>query len=275
MGYYNPLTKTFDKNNRTMYDAFKTMEFEHKESDNFIMPFLVLLDEANLSPMEYYWGDFMKCFDDSHKDNMMINLGEDYQFKIYDNLRFVATINNDHTTEQLSPRLLDRAWVITLPKYSRFLQTKDNFDIPNKDIPTDIGNISWIDFQNIFKTENSTELSKETNDILAELDEIFNSMSISISHRVWDDVENYIKVGREFFEVDNDGRALDKPEISALDNAVAQRLLPKINFGIEFESKFKELKDLCSEKNSFKKSSKILERIEKKAQSNHYYSFFY
>ena len=37
-------------------------------------------------------------------------------FGIPETLHFVATINNDHTTETLSPRLIDRAWVITLPQ---------------------------------------------------------------------------------------------------------------------------------------------------------------
>ena len=45
-----------------------------------------------------------------------VNLGEDYVFGIPETLHFVATINNDHTTETLSPRLIDRAWIIILPQ---------------------------------------------------------------------------------------------------------------------------------------------------------------
>ena len=29
-------------------------------------------------------------------------------------VRFIATVNFDHTTEELSPRFLDRSWIITL-----------------------------------------------------------------------------------------------------------------------------------------------------------------
>ena len=70
--------------------------------------FIILLDEANLSPMEYYWSDFMNICDDLGPQST-VNLGENYVFGIPETLHFVATINNDHTTETLSPRLIDRA----------------------------------------------------------------------------------------------------------------------------------------------------------------------
>ena len=78
------------------------------------LPFLILLDEANLSPMEYYWADFMNLCEAWSKNNS-IDLGGGRIFKIPEGLHFVATINNDHTTEVLSPRLIDRASVIDLP----------------------------------------------------------------------------------------------------------------------------------------------------------------
>lgn len=45
---------------------------------------------------------------------IQVSLGEDYTYPIPNTLRFVATINLDHTTEILSPRLIDRAWIIKL-----------------------------------------------------------------------------------------------------------------------------------------------------------------
>lgn len=76
-------------------------------------PFVVMLDEANLSPMEHYWADFMNTAD-MNKDKREINLNEQYELKIPQTLRFLATINYDLTTEILSPRLIDRAWIILL-----------------------------------------------------------------------------------------------------------------------------------------------------------------
>ena len=48
---------------------------------------LILLDEANLSPMEYYWSDFMNICDDLG-DQSTVNLGENYVFGIPETLHF-------------------------------------------------------------------------------------------------------------------------------------------------------------------------------------------
>ena len=114
VGYYNPLSKTFDKSNRRIYDALHQLDTE-KRAGILKLPYIILLDEANLSPMEYYWSDFMNICDDLGPHSK-VNLGEDYVFGVPETLHFVATINNDHTTETLSPRLIDRAWIITLPQ---------------------------------------------------------------------------------------------------------------------------------------------------------------
>lgn len=63
IGYFNPLSKSFDKSNGRVYDGLKILDMENK-SDASRFPFLILLDEANLSPMEYYWADFMNVCDD-------------------------------------------------------------------------------------------------------------------------------------------------------------------------------------------------------------------
>ncbi len=53
IGYYNPLTKSFERNNRRIFDCLNILDIEaRKEYTN--IPFIILLDEANLSPMEYY-----------------------------------------------------------------------------------------------------------------------------------------------------------------------------------------------------------------------------
>ena len=64
---------------------------------------VILLDEANLSPIEHYWADFLSmCDGQGDKD---INLTSK-SLKIGQNIRFIATINHDNTTERLSPVFL-------------------------------------------------------------------------------------------------------------------------------------------------------------------------
>lgn len=71
IGYYNPLTKKYDKNNSKVFDALQTLDLER---DNSEYPYLITLDEANLSQMEYYWSDFMRLADrTSELDSYMLS----------------------------------------------------------------------------------------------------------------------------------------------------------------------------------------------------------
>lgn len=146
VGYYNPLSKTFDKSNRRIYNALHQLDTE-KRAGILKLPYIILLDEANLSPMEYYWSDFMNICDDLGPHSK-VNLGEDYVFGVPETLHFVATINNDHTTETLSPRLIDRAWIITLPQ----LNLRDYSSLGNEsNIPAEeVEVISWKSLRDAF-----------------------------------------------------------------------------------------------------------------------------
>ena len=81
---------------------------------------------------------------DDLNENSTIDLGEDYIFRIPDELRFLATINNDHTTESLSPRLIDRAWVVRLPNAQTGLGRTTSF------ASDDNREILWSEFCSVF-----------------------------------------------------------------------------------------------------------------------------
>ncbi|MFI3174324.1 MAG: ATP-binding protein [Bacillota bacterium] len=98
IGYYNPLSKIFESSNKEVVKGLESLNLEVVDN-SCKHPFIMLLDEANLSPMEYYWSDFMGLCDDFKKQNRSIELSNNKELKISNNLRFVATINIDHTTE--------------------------------------------------------------------------------------------------------------------------------------------------------------------------------
>ncbi len=60
----------------------------------------IILDEANLSPIEHYWSTFYNLTDSTAKhDNFLsIQLGNNLNLEFANNLRFIATINYDQTT---------------------------------------------------------------------------------------------------------------------------------------------------------------------------------
>lgn len=233
VGYFNPLTKKYDKCNAKIYDSLMIL---NKERENSKFPYIILLDEANLSPIEYYWADFM-CITDNISKDKFINIGLDNDIYIPETLRFLCTINNDQTTEELSPRLIDRAWIINLPK------TDIKEDIPDiKDFFNDY--ILWSDIKNTFiipKTK-KIQLDAEFNKVC----NLFNAHKLTISPRIKQSMKNYISIAQEIM-VDEAGTS--KAE-KALDYAIMQKLLPKINGYMDnYKRLFESLNLICDDTN--------------------------
>lgn len=235
IGYFNPLTKRYDRSNSKIYDGLMILNEEGKDSR---FPYLILLDEANLSPMEYYWADFMRAADSSESD-VLINIGLDKDIYIPKTLHFLATINNDQTTEQLSPRLLDRAWIIKLPKKS-ITETRSGIEDSFKEK----GQVLWSDIENAFVFSNAKEMSLKT--VAEDIYKLFDKHHLTISPRVQQSIKNYVCVAQEIMEDERD-RGISK-KAKALDFAIIQKLLPKINgYYKDYERLFTDLRQICDE----------------------------
>lgn len=233
IGYYNPLTRKYDKSNGKIYDALRVLDVERDKSE---YPFIIMLDEANLSPIEYYWADFMRLTDRASSNDDYINIGTERELYIPETLKFVATINTDQTTETLSPRLIDRACIIKLPKVG---VKKIMFEMSEA---TEI--ITWENFKSTFSKK--SELNTITNNALKAIYKLFNDYGMSVSPRIERIIEDYIMAAQEIMEDEPNTLAREK----ALDFAVVQKLLPKINgYYSVYERFFDSLKQLCKEYN--------------------------
>lgn len=228
------------------------------------LPYLVLLDEANLSPMEYYWADFMNVCDDLDK-NSVVNLGGDKVFKIPETFHFMATINNDHTTETLSPRLLDRAWIVTLPK-TKF--SKKSTLIPEDEIKI----VSWNSIKKAFMYNSSDEVPNKIEAIYEKIVAHFEKMRIFISPRTEQAIMRFCGTAVKHLEPDIMER--DAATI-ALDFAVCQKMLPKImGYGDEFRTWLDELSRICSSNELYQSENLIKEMIIHGENQMKYYQFF-
>ena len=260
IGYYNPLTKTFDSNNGYVYSALRILNREAKIK-KAVYPLIILLDEANLSPMEYYWADFMNLCDD-WTEQSCISLGNNEVFYIPNTLRFLATINNDHTTEMLSPRLVDRAWVITLPSCQEGASKDLIFDDQHFIVPFKaIGDALC---------EKSVEFTGRIKRILDAVYSKFRKNNISISPRIDKAIRKYCSLAQGWFE---DGES--SKDLNALDYAIAQKLLPKISGnGGNYKKFLNELLELFTQE-KLNHSSDILNKIIQKGDAMmDYYKFF-
>ena len=265
VGYYNPLTKVFEESNKDVFEALQLLDTEYTCGvDNY--PMLILLDEANLSPMEYYWADFMNIRDEIG-NGCQLNLGSKYIFNVPETLHFVATINNDHTTETLSPRLVDRAWIITLPKYTTITYGGDIDE-------SQIRPIGWHSLKETFGIQDKgvITLSGEVQKIYESLKGILRKMDIVLSPRVDMAIKNYWVIATKYMQEDENE---NDASIVALDYAVAQKVLPKImGSGDEYQGLLKELNSFCTNNNLVWTADILTGIISRGDKQLKYYQFF-
>lgn len=259
IGYYNPLSQKFDSMNKIVFDGFELLDKE-KKNKNEIYPFIITLDEANLSPMEYYWADFMNnC--DLENEFRSINMGENYIYALPKNLRFLATINYDHTTEVLSPRLIDRAWIILLE-----INSIDINNLININIPAEEAMIKYELLEKFINVDN-LELDKTSIEILTKVISCMREAGVSISPRVLKMIKNYCVIGNKYFDTSEN-------KYIALDYAISQKLLPLLEgYGSEYEKFLNKLKNIIGEE--LPKAKHLLENIIIKGNNNmKHFNFF-
>ncbi len=263
IGYYNPLTNKVEQSNA---DAFNTLEVINKELDinEEYAPYIMLLDEANLSPIEHYWANFLRICDRNSVTSRKLNLGGIINYNIPNHLRFLATVNFDHTTEELSPRFLDRSWIITLKP--SFNITESNINVRKQD--------NIVSYSSLIKAfcDDTSEIEKsdiyfQNNEKWKKIQNIFNECNKPIMPRNLIMVNNYIKIACKYMEQQGNNRYVP------LDFAISQKILPLINGNGDV---YKRLVDmLIDETSELTLTNEHLERIKHMAEQNmDFYQFF-
>nr|WP_315199861.1 AAA family ATPase [uncultured Flavobacterium sp.] len=254
IGFFNPLTNKFQPAKTKLKEALE------KSSSHLTSPYLVLLDEANLSPMEHYWSDFIKLADTNYSRKIKISDEEEILFG--EGFRFIATINHDHTTETLSNRLIDRASIIHIEKPEKTEEIKDTLE-----------NIESIyDFNEIQKLFVKTKKWQEDEGIIkSTLKQIIdklesNNSGVIISPRKILAITKYCEIAT--------GLLLGN-SYTALDFAVSQHIMPLLNGrGEDFEKVLAELQELFNQK-AMPKSEKLLNKIIQRGKGLKHFKYIY
>lgn len=265
IGFYNPLVGKFQPSNTGMYEFLLALRNDFKESTYQPMAY-VLLDEANLSPIEHYWSSFFGMTDSD--GSRAITLGSD-QIPVPNYIRFLATINHDGTTEPLSPRAIDRAPFIVMD--SGELNIEDSLLIQET---ANLFPLSSSDMDHIFGNTKSVPPFNEAEELIfKQIKKVLTDPTpdkgrpITISIRKEHAVRQYCNRARVLMYGDGD--------LVALDFAILQFVLPLIRgTGTKFAKRLDELKLILLEQ-SMNQSNQYLDRmINYGASELHSYDFF-
>lgn len=264
IGYYNSLTQTFEETQPKFTKCLETLTRE-AEGGKDDVPYWVLLDEANLSQVEHYWADFNQISDDFEGKTILVSNCKKYQ--ITDELRFLATINYDHTTEVLSPRFLDRAWIIRMEGTDVFDMLSGEVSDESVENATEM--ISQSDMIRFFsasgKEMQGRQISPYTIDVLTKFIECFMKNGHAISYRSVLAMKRYCIVAEYYMP----------NKSTALDLAIIQKLLPQINgSGTQYLQFLEKLLEM-SKDYQLTKCEKLINRIKEIGTKEHnYFNYF-
>lgn len=244
VGFYNPLSQKFQPAATGMYEVLR----ENQDPVQAAFPYWVLLDEANLSPMEHYFSSFLgMCDPEVPREIKTGEPGRAGALVVPDSMRFLATINYDNTTEPLSPRMIDRVPIIGL-------QPPDEMEVVRPSSPPPAEPLLSYQYLHAVLQAAPAEdgrdgygggdLTDEELRILAKIKESLGGSDPSrgvptiISPRKTKAIRQYCAAARGLMRgKDGDGFAL-----TALDYAVSQHILPLINgYGEKYRKRLEEL----------------------------------
>lgn len=243
IGYFNPLSKTMEMSDPAVFIALQALSDEARSgiAPDLVAPYLFLLDEANLSPVEHYWAPFLKACDSFSRKPLQLSLGGGEPLLIPSHVRFLATVNYDHTTEELSPRYLDRSWVIMLDP------DMIDYDSPAQpegasEAPSTYDSISYQRLMRAFGPKRDAMIDEGLDEVLDAILKTCSANDHPVSQRSQIMIRNYIRTASLLMD-----RGSADTRFAPLDYAVSQKILPSIAGSAESYDEFlRALDEQCA-----------------------------
>lgn len=266
IGYYNPLTKSEVKSNADVFDALEALTAEADGDPSGLPLCAFILDEANLSPIEHYWAQFLNACDSFATSPMKLSIGGDRTFTVPPFTRFLATVNFDHTTEELSPRFLDRSWVVMLEPRDIDVSTPEGR--PEAGWRGERGAcLSYAKLVDTFGVDSSAVMSDDDRRSMNAVLQACQEAGRPVSPRSQRMMMSYITRARALMDTSTkDSRR------SPVDFAVAQKVLPMI--GGPRETTRPVVEGLLKACDGLTISSRLVERMRRSGEDSGFYQFF-
>lgn len=213
IGYFNEFTKRFSETTllSKMYEAGYKNEM-----------YITVLDEVNISRIEYYFAEFLSLLELPEQDKRYIDVVSDVwrgdpkklvngKILLPPNMWFIGTANNDDSTFAISDKVYDRAMVINLDRKCAPFHAPETGSVK-------ISHAHWCRLIENAKVEFS--LSEECRVKVQEIDSFLTEkFHISFGNRIMKQIEEYVSIMI----------ACGGSEIDALDDILAGKVLRKLD----------------------------------------------
>jgi hypothetical protein len=210
-GYFNEFTKRFNETEllKAMYEAGYTDDV-----------YTVILDEMNISRVEYYFAEMLSILEMPNKDEWIVEIVPNAwqndpvhliggKLKIPPNMWYIGTINNDDSTFMVTDKVYDRAMPIDINDKGKVFEP---IDTPAQDI-----NYSYLDSKFQDAINNNPIHEENLKKIEAMDDYVIQHFRIAFGNRIVSHMRKFVPV---FVACGGD-------EIRGIDYFIARKILRK------------------------------------------------
>lgn len=251
IGFYNSLTDSFSPSPSGVYQYLKGVEQDLDKDSTYQ---LILLDEANLSPIEHYAAILLNIADTESAKKIPVGKSE---ITLPNTLRVIGTVNHDMTTESLSARLLDRAPVIP---FESILSAENNTQHEQVDLDLTISKSVFARLFGIDSSIKSDDVSFDSlESVINKLCEPKPELGIPfiVSKRKQKAVNNYISVLTPILR-QLGSFSFDEALVKAVDYACLYFILPSINGnGSGLKTRLTQLQEIMQENSLAQSANKL------------------
>ncbi|MDE6868047.1 MAG: hypothetical protein K2J83_02760, partial [Clostridia bacterium] len=228
LGYYNEFSKCFTPK--------KFTQCLYKAKLNSSVPTFIVLDEMNLSRIEYYFSDFLSLMEheEDKREIKLLNvklyrtengekktysaLTDGHTVKIPPNVWFIGTANRDESTFEISDKVYDRAQTMNFNKRAPKIQSFGE--------PLSPKFINYNMLTNLFENAKSGfQFDAESNTVIQKVEKLLVPYNISFGNRILRQMEDFVKIYCACF-TDRDG---------VIKEAVEKILLSKVVCKLEYK----------------------------------------
>ncbi len=229
LGYYNEFSK--------IYTPRKFTQSLYRATLNPDVITFIVLDEMNLSRIEYYFSDFLSLMENepdkrevrllnqaifNNSEGMSVpyaGLTDGHTIKISPNIWFIGTANRDESTFEISDKVYDRACTMNFdkraPKARSFMEPKQ----PKY--------ISYDMFDQLIRNAvDSFDFDVERCEIIAKTEDLLQPYNISFGNRIAGQIERFVKIYCSCFSNRNE----------VINEAIEKILLSKVVAKLEFKT---------------------------------------
>ncbi len=210
-GYFNEFTKRFNETEilTKMYEAQYTDEV-----------YITLLDEMNISRVEYYFAEMLSVLELPNKKDWVVELVpnvwendpvklDEGKLKVPENMWYIGTINNDDSTFMITDKVYDRAMPIAIDDKA------EEFEAPK----VDAFKISYSYLDSLFtKASEEHAVSEENLNKIKEMDRyVIDHFRLAFGNRIVKQLKDFVPAYV----------ACGGDEIAGIDYLIAHKILRK------------------------------------------------